>query len=255
MNLMVLFIVNSLIAMFILLIITKNMHKIKLFNIYGNCYMNVSYDELKKIKDNIQEENGEKFKLTKTHVILNYRKYSFNEDNQIIVLNDKGILMEELMGIIAIAFQLTPFILLLKHNIMSIVFMFLIGLMMYHYIILALRYVLNNIVNVNKTIPYKFTYLAYIFHFNRITILCTTTILIAVFATKGFWTIVVLCLILIKIHLTLFIDKLGFIFKIDVLNNEYLDKQIKIEAILNKMLIPLGFILLALYYPQINLIM
>ena len=138
---------------------------------------------------------------------------------------------------------------------MSIVFMFLIGLMMYHYIILALRYVLNNIVNVNKTIPYKFTYLAYIFHFNRITILCTTTILIAVFATKGFWTIVVLCLILIKIHLTLFIDKLGFIFKIDVLNNEYLDKQIKIEAILNKMLIPLGFILLALYYPQINLIM
>jgi hypothetical protein len=52
----------------------------------------------------------------------------------------------------------------------------------------------------------------------------------------------------------MFIDKFRYILKIDVLNNKYLDKQIKIEALLNKMLIPLGFILLALYYPQINLI-
>jgi hypothetical protein len=248
---MMIMIINTLFWGILGYIFYDRIYMIKLFNLNEKCYMKVSEDHLKSVQKELIEENitDDYIKFEDKYVTLLYQKYKIHDDGNIIILNHKGRLIEQ--GIIIPIFCIiccSPVIIYLipMRNIMLLVILFTYVVWFYKNIMTYLKMKFSKIDDLDENTCYKHNYITYIMYYNRLFLIEALFVLFGYLPSRANILLIVLLIILIRMHLTLFIDKIDKWLPWNVLEKHNMDTKNSIEYAIAMSLLGFSNIFLAL---------
>jgi len=237
-------IINALLWGIVEICFYSRIFKMKIFNLKDKCYILVSEDKLRLLKEKLIEENIDEdyINFNGKNIRLLYENYKIQDDRNIIFLNHKGRLIEK--GIIlpiSLIIMFLPLIIFLiqTRNIMFFEFIFLEIFWLYSIFIIYLKMKFSKIKDLDEDTCYKHTYITYMMHYNKVFIISVAFVLFGYLPTRANILLIVLLIIFIRMHLNLFIDKIDKWLPWNVLEKHNTDRRNKIEYALAMML--LGF--------------
>ncbi|MBE6488966.1 MAG: hypothetical protein E7Z86_09670 [Methanosphaera stadtmanae] len=226
--------------------------KMKIFNLKDKCYFIVSEDKLRLLKEKLIEEDIDEdyIKFDGRCVTLLSQKRRIPKDGNLILLNHKGRLIEKgiLLPIFIIILFLPMIIFLIQmRNVLLFEFIFVEGFMLYSIFIIYLKTKFSKIKDYDEDTCYKHTYITYMMHYNKVFIISVAFVLFGYLPTRANILLIVLLIILIRVHLNLFIDKIDKWLPWNVLEIHNTDRRNKIEYALAMFLLGFCNMFLAIY--------
>lgn len=251
----ILIIVNYVFWLIIGWYFSDEIYMLKIFNKRKKIYLKLSIDKLKEIKENLIRKGEDDSYITfkRNSVFVLYQGYKFRKDNTIILPNIRGRLIEQ--GIIIPIYLIICSLPLIIHlipmrNIMLLVLLFTYVVWFYNNFFMYLKMKLSKIEDLNENNFYKHNYITYIIHYNKVFVIDAALAIFGYLPTHANITLIIIIIVLIRMHLNLFIDKIDKILPWDVLEKRNMDIRNQIDYIFSLLILSVTMACLS-YYPLI----
>ena len=148
-----------------------------------------------------------------------------NDEGGILLLNEKGKFVKSLLIVpVHLLLLLWPFLLFFPENIITWCFVNIIFILFYNNMLIFIRFRMNkNRILIDKDYPYYISYTLYSLNFNRVTAVFIAFYVFASIISNSMIAYVILFLLIVKLHLSIFIDKIDAYFGWNILEKNKLD--------------------------------
>ena len=251
-NIGILTIINVVFLIILAEYFNNRIYMLNIFNKKEKCYIKVSKNHLKLLKEKLIEENinEDYIKFEGKCVTLLSQKYKIPKDGNLIILNHKGnFIVHGILVPIAIILGFLPLILYLipMRNIMLLVLFFSLLICFFSNLIVYLKIKFSKIEDLDEDTCYKHNYGTYMMHYNKVFVFDTAFVLFGYLPTRANILLIVLLIIFIRMNLNFFIDKIDKWLPWNVLEKHNTDRRNKIEYALAMMLLGFCNMFLAIY--------